>query len=105
MTPTAPAAAAIREELSESARAARRAHTAGISARDALADAGFRQIRIDRFEHPKTRMLVEYGHTYGESRLTVANADGKLIRDYRFIGQESQDGELDEFRRLITLVS
>lgn len=61
-----------------------------------LRESGFANIRFDQWEHPTTKVMVETGYTYGETRLTVH--DGGEVSDLRLTGRSSR--EFNRFRRL-----
>lgn len=78
------------------AEAARNARLMLAAAHEALGQNGFRNIRVDQWEHPETKILVETGYTYGETRLTVH--DGQSKWDMRLTGRDH--GEFRRFRKL-----
>lgn len=66
-----------------------------------LPRAGYRPIRIDQWEHPETKVLVETGYTYGETRLTVHawKGDRPEVTDLRVTGPSGND-RFRTFRQL-----
>lgn len=73
------------------------------AARRVLDGAGYKQIRFDQWQHPKTRTLVETGYTYGEARLVVhefrPNYVSPVVTDFRMVGGETNSERYAEFKK------
>jgi len=63
----------------------------------------YRQVRIDRWEHPQTKTVIETGYAYGETRLTVHETREEyaspVVTDIRVTGPSGNE-QFRTFRRL-----
>lgn len=73
-------------------------------ARRMLTAHGYQQVRFDQYQHPKTRVMVETGYTYGESRLVVHHPKAAGPVDFRLVGGDTNKTRYDEFKDLTGLV-
>jgi hypothetical protein len=76
-------------------------------ARTLMAKAGYQQIRIDQYQHPDRKTMVETGYAYGETRLVVHISRGGSFEypptDLRLVGGESQNQRMKTFENLISV--
>lgn len=85
-----------------SARAAQALQALRI-ARARLVEDGYEQIRFDQYQHPATKVMVETGYTYGETRLVVHGwkGDRPEITDFRLVGGESHAARLNTVLQMV----
>ena len=75
------------------------------AARRWLGSCGFEKIRVDQYQHPDTRVMVETGYTYGEARLVVHNPKpgyvSPIVSDFRMVGGDDNALRYSEFKAAV----
>lgn len=74
-------------------------------ARTRLVEDGYEQIRFDQYQHPATKVMVETGYTYGETRLVVhephSDYVSPVVTDFRLVGGEHHAERLNTFLQMV----